>query len=32
MTRKTLGAGVAPNDDANLKTWLQIRKYSNLAA
>ncbi len=22
MTRKTLGAGVAANDDANLKTWL----------
>jgi cytochrome c oxidase subunit 2 len=23
MTRKTLGSGVAPNDDANLKTWLR---------
>jgi cytochrome c oxidase subunit II len=22
MSRKTLGSGVAPNDDANLKTWL----------
>jgi cytochrome c oxidase subunit II len=23
MTRQTLGAGVAPNDDANLKSWLR---------
>ena len=22
MSRQTLGAGVAPNDDANLKSWL----------
>jgi cytochrome c oxidase subunit 2 len=23
MDRKTLGSGVAPNDDANLKAWLR---------
>jgi cytochrome c oxidase subunit 2 len=23
MSRKTLGSGVAPNDDANLKSWLR---------